>query len=87
MENTSRLDNYLALLKIRQAAYRRNTLIAGGLQMFALLATTGMLLLTEWNVRSIWLMGLLDVVFILSFLMAWVRLEIAKNNIELLNNL
>ena len=87
MENANRLSSYLALLKIRQKAFYRNVLIAGGLFLLAILATTATLLLTEWNERSIWLMGIFDVLFIVNFLMAWARLEITKQNIELVNNL
>ncbi len=87
MENADRLSGYLGLLKIRQKAYHRNVIFAGGLFLFAILATTATLVLTEWNERSIWLMGMFDVLFMASFLMAWARHEITKENIELLNNL
>ncbi len=87
MENADRLSGYLVLLKIRQKAYHRNVIFAGGLFLFAILSTTATLLLTEWNERSIWLMGIYDVLFTVSFLMAWARLEITKDNIELVNNL
>ena len=87
MENADRLSGYLVLLKIRQKAYHRNVIFAGGLFLFAILSTTVTLLLTEWNERTIWLMGMFDVLFTVSFLMAWVRLEITKENIELVNNL
>jgi hypothetical protein len=87
MENANRLSSYLVLLKTRQKAYYRNVIIAGGLFLLAILATTATLLLTEWNERSIWLMGIFDVLFIVNFLTAWARLEITKQNIELVNNL
>jgi len=87
MESADRLSGYLVLLKIRQKAYHRNVIFAGGLFLFAILSTTVTLLLTEWNVRSIWLMGMFDVLFTMSFLMAWARLEITQENIELVNNL
>ncbi len=86
MEKTDRLSSYLVLLKIRQKAYDRNVIIAGGLLLFAILSTTVTLLLTEWNERTIWLMGMFDVLFVVNFLMAWARLEIIKQNIELVNN-
>lgn len=86
MENYDRLTNYLVLLKIRQKAYYQNVIIASGLFLFAFLSTTVTLLLTEWNERSIWLIGIFDVLFIVNFLMAWARLEITKQNIELVNN-
>jgi hypothetical protein len=86
MENGTRLDGYLALLEIRKKAYYRNAFITGGLFVLAILLTTGTLLFTEWNGRSIWLMGLFDVLFTVDFLMSWARYEITNKNIELLNN-
>jgi hypothetical protein len=87
MENTGHLANYLVLLKIRQKAYHRNLIIAGGLFFMTILLTTATLLFTDWNARSIWLMGIFVVLFTMGFLTAWARLEIIKENIELLNNL
>jgi hypothetical protein len=87
MQTTDRLSSYLALLKIRQKTTHRNMLIGGGLFVIALLATTATLLLTEWNERSIWLMGMFDVLFVVNFLMAWARWEITKEKIELVHNL
>jgi len=87
MESTDRMSNYLVLLKIRQKAYHRNMLLTGGLFLFAILSTTGMGLLTEWNTRSVILMALFDFLFVVSFLMAWARLEITKDAIQLVNNL
>jgi hypothetical protein len=87
MENTDRLDNYLVLLKIRRKAFRRDTLFIGGLLFIAFLATTGTLLFTEWNVRSIWLMGVMDVLFTITFFMTWARYQITIEKIDLINNL
>ncbi len=87
MENPNRLDGYLALLEIRKKAYYRNVFIAGGLFLLTILSTTGTLLLTDWNERSIWLMGLFDVLFTVNFLMTWARYEITSENIELVKNL
>ena len=87
MENANRLVSYLALLEVRKNAYHRNVFIVGGLFLLGILSTSGTLLLTDWNERSIWLMGVLDVLFTVSFLMAWVRYEITKEQIELVKNL
>jgi hypothetical protein len=87
MENTKHLDNYLALLVIRHKAHYRNVFIAGGLFFIAVLATTGTLLFTEWNERSIWLMGVIDVVFIINYLMTWSKYQITNENVELVKNL
>ena len=87
MENLQSLDNYLALLKIRQKAYQRNVFIVGGLLFIAILSTTGTLLLTEWNSRSIWLMSVMDILITMSFLMTWAKSEITNENIEMVENL
>ncbi len=87
MENMDRLNNYLALLEIRKKAYYRNAFFAGGLFVLVILATTGTLLLTDWNTRSIWLMGVFDVLFTVNFLMAWARYKITRANFDLLKNL
>ncbi len=87
MENANHLNDYLALLVIRQKAYHRNVFIVGGLYFFAILSTTGALLLTDWNERSLWLMGVLNVLFTISFIMTWARYQITNENIELVKNL
>ena len=86
METANRLDGYLALLEVRKKAYHRNVFIAGGLFLFAIVATTGTLLLTDWNERSVWLIGVFDVLFTVNFLMTWARYEITNENIELVKN-
>lgn len=87
MENGNRLGGYLAVLEIRRRAYRRNVLIAGGMLLLSILFTSGTLLLTDWNERSIWLMGVFDILFAINFLMTWARHEITSENIELAKNL
>jgi hypothetical protein len=62
-------------------------LFASGLFLLAVLSTTGMLLLTEWNGRSVYLMAMFDILFAMSFLTSWARYEIVKGNIELMDNL
>ena len=87
MVSTDQFANYLTLLKIRQSAYRRNLYIEGGLFLFSILATLAMGLLTEWDVRSFYIMATFNVLLLVGFLMAWARLEIVKGNIELMRNL
>jgi hypothetical protein len=79
--------NYLSLLKIRQEAYRRNVTITGGIFLVTFLATIMFGMLSQMNGLSIYLIAGFNVAFLMSFLMAWVRLEIVKANIDLLNNL
>jgi hypothetical protein len=87
MENANRLDSYLALLEVRKRANRRNVFIAGGLFLIAILSTTGTLLFTDWNERSIWLMGVFAVLFSINFVMTWAKYEITNEKIELVKNL
>lgn len=87
MEHTNRLDDYLALLYVQKKAYHRNVFIVGGLFLFSILLTTGTLLLTNWNERSIWLMGMFDILFAMGFLMTWTRYKITNEHIHLVKNL
>jgi hypothetical protein len=83
MGNVDRLGDYLVLLQIRQKAYQRNVVISGAMFLFAVGASTATLLFTEWNVRTIWLMGLFDVLFFSFYLTSWTKREIIKQNLEL----
>jgi hypothetical protein len=87
MENTDRLTDYIALLNIRQKAYHRNLIFAVGLFAMTILMTTATVLFTEWNARTIWLMGIFNVLFTVNLLMAWARREITKEKIDLVSNL
>jgi hypothetical protein len=87
MVSNEQVASYLTLLKIRHSAYRRNMYIEGGLFLFSLLATLAMGLLTEWYVRSFYIMAVFNVLLMVGFLQAWARLEILKGNIELIDNL
>ncbi len=81
------LSNYLPVLRKRQITLHRNLLYAGGLFLFTILFTTGLLLLTGWDSRSVYIMGGFNVLIVANFLMSWVRLEITKENIELVEHL
>ncbi len=82
-----RANNYLALLKIRQKAFRRNTNILGLVFLLAVLATFAFGMLSQLNVLSLYLTAAVDAALLVSYLTAWVRLEIVNSNIDLLNNL
>ncbi len=81
------LSNYLTYLQKLQIKLHRNLLFAGGLFLFAVLSTTGLLLLVGWDSRSVYIMGGLNVLIVVNFVMSWVRLEITKENIDLLTHL
>jgi hypothetical protein len=87
MEISERIQNYLSILEIRQKSRRWNVTILGGIFVISILATLAIGLVTGLGDRSVYLITGVDIVLGLSFLMAWVRLEIVRNSIELLNNL
>ncbi len=82
-----RAKNYLTLLKIRQKAFRRNTNFLGLVFLLAVLATFAFGMLSQLNVLSLYLTAAVDIALLVSYLTAWVRLEIVNANIDLLNNL
>lgn len=87
MENSYRVKNYQELLKIGLSTYRRNTWISGALFFMAFILTIGLGLLTGWDERSVYIMAVFNVLFLIGYLMAWVRLEIVKGTLDLLDNL
>jgi len=87
MEVSERIQNYLSILEIRQKSRRWTVTILGGTFIVSTLAILAVGLVTGLDDRSVYLTAGVDIVFGLSFLMAWVRLEIVRNSIELLNNL
>ena len=87
MEISERIQNYLSLLKIRQKSRRWNLVYLGGVFIIAILSTLALGLVAGLNGRSVYLITGVDIVLGLGFLMAWVRLEIVRSSIDLLNNL
>jgi len=87
MEISERIQNYLSLLEIRRKSRRWNVTILGGVFLISILATLAVGLVTGLGDRSVYLVAGIDIVLGLSFLMAWVRLEIVRGTIDLLNNL
>lgn len=87
MEISERIQNYLSLLEIRLSAKRWNVTVLGGIFIVLILVTLALGLVTGLSGRSVYLVTGVDIALGLGFLMAWVRLEIVRNSIELLNNL
>ena len=87
MDISDRIQNYLSILEIRQRSRRWVMSTLGGVFLISILATLAVGLVTGLGNRSVYLVSGVDIVLGLSFLMAWVRLEIVRNFIELLNNL
>jgi hypothetical protein len=87
MEISDRIRDYLSLLEIRERSRRWNVIILGGLFLVAILSTLAFGMLTGLYDRSTYLIAGVDIALGLGFITAWVRLEIVRNTIELLNNL
>jgi hypothetical protein len=81
------LNDYLTLLKIRQAGRRREAAFLGGLFLVSILATIALGLLDQISGRSVFLTTAILVAIGFGSMAAWVRLEIVSGTIELLNNL
>ena len=81
------LENYMALLIIRQRAKRRDAIITGVVffGLFAALVVVGML--GTLNERSLFLAAVLVTLLRFGFLATWVRYEIVKGSIEVVDNL
>lgn len=87
MNHSDRNFAYLELLKTQQSAHKRNTRIIGVVGLMVFLLTLGTGLVRGLGSREIYLLAGLNVVLILNFMMAWVRLEVVSQNISLITNL
>ena len=87
MEISERIQNYLTILETRQKSRRWNVIFLGGIFIVLLLATLAVGLVTGLGDRSVYLIAGVDTVLGLAFIAVWVRLEIVRSSIELLNNL
>ena len=84
---TNKLENYLALLTIRRAAGRRDTIFMGGIFIIFFIATIALGMLDRLSGRSLYFVTAMVVVFGFNYLTSWVRFEIIKGSIELIDNL
>jgi hypothetical protein len=82
----NRLENYRSLLRIRQAAGRRDVNILGGVATVSFLALIALGLLERIERRSLYITAGMVVVFLLTSLMAWVKLQIVNGMVELVEN-
>lgn len=84
---SNKLENYLALLTIRRAARRRDTVIAGGIFLISFIAMIALGMLDRLTERSFYLVVAMVAAFGFSYLRAWIKFEIIKGSIELIDNL
>lgn len=84
MDHIDQLSYYAILLQTRQRARRRDTVIAGGILLVALLAVLALALLRDGEGRSLHLIFGITLAIGLGYLHAWVRLQIVRGNLELI---
>jgi uncharacterized membrane protein len=81
------LENYLALLTIRRAGRRRDTIIVGGIFIVSFIAVIALGMLDRFNGRSLYFVAAMVACFGFGYLTTWVRFEIIKGTMELIENL
>lgn len=84
---SNNLENYLALLTIRRAGRRRDTYIVGGIFMISFISMSALGLLDRISGRSMVFVAVMVACFGFAFLTTWVRFEIIKGTMELIENL
>jgi len=87
MISPTKFTNYLDLLKIRQKARKRDTIIMGMVFWISFLATIGFGLVTVPGGRELYLVVPINFVLGISYVIVSVKLEITNETIELMNNL
>lgn len=84
---TNTLENYLALLTIRRAAGRRDTIFIGGIFIVSFIATIALGMFDRLSGRSLYFVTAMVVIFGFAYLTTWVKLQIINGSIELIENL
>jgi hypothetical protein len=85
--NSNKIEDYLALLAIRQTAMHRNAIILGGIFIVSFLSMIALGMLERLSGRSLYLVASITIVFGFAYLSTWIRLEVIKGSIELINAL
>jgi quinol-cytochrome oxidoreductase complex cytochrome b subunit len=81
------LENYLALLTIRRAGRRRDTYIVGGIFIISFISMSALGMLDRLSERSMVIVAATVFCFGFAYLTTWVRLEIIKGTMELIETL
>ncbi|MGD8456851.1 MAG: hypothetical protein PVF83_10725 [Anaerolineales bacterium] len=81
------LENQLTLLTIRCTGRRRDTLIAGGIFLVFFLSVFAFGMLDRLTGRALLFVSMMTVVFGFAYLTAWVKLQVVKGSIELIETL
>jgi len=82
-----RFKEYLALLKIRRAAKRRDTIAAGTIFCVLFLSMVALAMLDRLTGRSLVFAAALVVLLGFGFLASWIKLEVIKGSIEMIDAL
>lgn len=85
--NLKRTENYLSLLLIRMSARQRDSFIIGGVFWISFITMIILSLIDQLTGKSLIIVGALVVVFGFTYLMVWVRLEMIRNMLELIENI
>lgn len=85
--DSNRFKEYLALLKIRRAAKRRDTIAAGTIFCVLFLSMVALAMLDRLTGRSLVFAAVLVVLLGFGFLTSWIKLEVIKGSIEMVNAL
>lgn len=84
---SNQLEQYAELLRIRQAGGLRNTRITGGIFLVSMLGFVAYGLIAEPIGRSVYLSAAIIATLGLGYITTWVRLEITKNTLELVERI
>jgi hypothetical protein len=85
--SSNKIENYLELLQIRQTAEKRKVNILGGVFIVSFVFLIALGMLDRLNGRSLFLVTAMIVPFGFAYTFTWVKLEIIKGSIEMVNNL
>ena len=85
--SSTKIENYLALLKLRQTAAKQKVNILGGVFIVSFVLLIAFGLLGKLDGRSLFLVTAMIVPFGFAAMAAWVRVEIIKGSIDMVNNL
>jgi len=85
--SSTKIENYLELLKLRQTAEKQKLKLLGSVFVvsFVLLITSG--LLGQLNSRSLFLVTSMIVPIGFAVMAAWVRVDHINESIDMINNL
>jgi len=85
--SSTKIENYLELLKLRQTAEKQKVKLLGSVFVVSFVLLIAFGLLGQLNGRSLFLVTSMIVPFGFAVMAAWVRVEITKGSIEMINNL